>query len=123
MTVESAAEAVVQAQLDAYNARNVEALLQVYAEDAELYEHPSTLLAKGAAALRERFSARLREPDLHAQLLNRMVMGSTVIDHERVTRNFPEGKGTLDMIMVYEVRAGRIARAWAMSGEKKLHHP
>ncbi len=120
MSGASSPEAVVQAQLDAYNARDVEALLRVYAEDAELYEHPSTLLARGTATLRERFAIRFREPDLHAKLLNRMVMGNTVIDHERVTRNFPEGRGTIEMIMVYEVQGGRIVRAWAMSGAKTL---
>ncbi|WP_237153401.1 hypothetical protein [Oryzibacter oryziterrae] len=41
-------EAVVAAQLLAYNAKDLEALLSLYAEDAEQYEHPNTLLAKGA---------------------------------------------------------------------------
>ena len=113
-------EAVIARQLDAYNARDLEGLMGIYADDAELYEHPATLLAKGSAALRERFAVRFREPDLHAQLLSRVVMGSTVIDHERVTRNFPEGRGSLEMIMIYEVQHGRIARAWAMSGARRL---
>ena len=38
-------------------------------------------------------------------------MGDWVIDHERITRNFPEGRGTLEMLRVYEVRAGLIRRA------------
>jgi hypothetical protein len=33
-------------------------------------------------------------------------MGHTVIDHERIHRTFPEGTGTLEMIMIYE-GAGR----------------
>jgi hypothetical protein len=37
-------EAVVQAQLDAYNARDLEALLAIYAHDAEVYEHPAKLV-------------------------------------------------------------------------------
>lgn len=110
----------VQRQLDAYNAKDVEALLRIYADDAELYEHPSTLLAKGTAALRERFAIRFKEPNLRAALLHRIVAGDTVIDHERITRDFPEGPGTIELTMIYEVKAGRITRAWTIVGPKVL---
>lgn len=116
----SHAEAVVQRQLDAYNARDIDALLAIYADDAQLFEHPSTLIAQGTAALRERFSLRFQESNLHAALLQRIVMGQIVIDHERINRRFAEGSGTLEMVMIYEVRDGRIARAWSMTGAKHL---
>lgn len=111
---------VVQRQLDAYNARDVDAMLAIYADDAELYEHPLTLLAKGSSALRERFAARFREPNLHAQLLNRIATADTVIDHELVTRTFPEGPGTQELTMIYEVKTGRITRAWTILGSKTV---
>jgi hypothetical protein len=113
-------EAVVQCQLDAYNARDLDALIATYADDVQMFEHPATLLASGAAALRERMAVRLQEPDLHAVLLNRMVMGNRVVDHERVTRTFPEGTGQIDMLMIYEVEHERIARAWVMAGSRTL---
>jgi len=113
-------ETVVQRQLDAYNARNLDALVAVYADDAQLFEHPSTLLAAGSAALRERFAPRLREPNLRARLLQRIVMRAMVIDHEQITRDFPEGQGTLEMVMIYEVRGGRIATAWSLPGVKTV---
>jgi putative hydrolase of HD superfamily len=47
-------------------------------------------------------------------------MGSIVVDHERVTRNFPEGKGTIEMLCVYEVIDGLIARASFAIGAKAL---
>jgi hypothetical protein len=47
-------------------------------------------------------------------------LGSTVIDHEEVTRTFPEGTGTLEMVAIYQVIAGRIARAWFLFGTKTL---
>lgn len=115
---EDQAAEVVQRQLDAYNAKDIEALLAIYADDAQLFEHPVTSLAAGTGQLRERFAARFREPNLHAQLLNRMVMGAFVVDHERVTRTFPEGPGTIELIMIYEVKGGRIARAWSIVGER-----
>jgi hypothetical protein len=113
-------EAVVQRQLDAYNARDVDALLAIYADDAQTFEHPSTLIATGTAALRERFLLRFEEPNLHAQLLSRIVMGNRVVDHEVVTRTFPEGMGTIELIMIYEVQGDRISKAWLMPGPKVL---
>lgn len=112
--------AVVQRQLDAYNARDIGALLAIYAEEAELYEHPAKLLAKGTAALRERFTVRFQEPNLHATLLTRIAQGNLVIDHEKVMRTFPEGPGSIELIMIYEVTSGRISRAWTIAGPKTL---
>lgn len=116
----NSAETVVQRQLEAYNARDIEALLATYAEDAELYEHPTRLLARGSAALRERFSSRFLEPNLHATLLKRILLGKKVVDYENVTRTFPEGTGSLEIVMIYEVEAGRITRAWTLLGTKVL---
>lgn len=112
--------AVVQRQLDAYNAHDVDALLATYAEDAEHFAHPEQLIARGHDQLRERFTARFAEPNLHAQLIHRCVMGTKVIDHEIVTRTFPEGPGTLELVAIYEVQHGKIAKAWFISGAKTL---
>ena len=112
---------VVQAQLDAYNAKDVEALLRAYAPDAEQFTLHGALLAKGHEQLRSRYLTRFAEPDLHARLISRIVVGSVVIDAELVTRNFPEGLGTLEMLCIYEVVNGRIQRASFATGTKVLH--
>lgn len=114
-------EAVVQKQLDAYNAHDLDALMTAYADDARLFEHPATLLASGAVQLRERFALRLQEPNLHAHLSRRIVMGRFVVDHERVTRTFPEGPGTLELVATYEVLDGQIINAWFLTGPKTMH--
>jgi len=114
------AEALVQRQLDAYNARDIEALMATYATDAKQFEYPAKLLATGADAIRERFVVRFTESNLHAALLDRVVMGNVVIDHERVTRTFPEGPGQIELICIYEVQNGRIARATFLPGPKTL---
>lgn len=116
-------ESVVQRQLDAYNAKDVEAWLATYAPDAQQFELHGAPLATGHAAMRERMVPRFAEPDLHARLLSRTVMGHIVVDHERVTRNFPEGTGSLEMLCVYEVVDGRIRRASFALGAKRLHAP
>lgn len=112
--------AVVQRQLDAYNARDVDALLATYAADAQQFEHPGKLLASGAAQIRERLALRFQEPNLHARLLQRVVMGNIVIDHELVTRSFPEGTGTVTMVAIYEVVDGKIASASVQVSDKRL---
>ena len=113
---------IVQRQLDAYNAHNVDALMAIYSDDIQHFEFPSTLVASGAAQVRERLRIRLQEPDLHARLVNRIAMGNLVIDQEVITRNFPEpeGIGTVELIAMYEVQGERIVQAWFRFGEKRL---
>lgn len=113
-------QAVVQRQLDAYNARDIETLLATYAPDAEQYALHGAMLAKGHDAMRQRFAERFREPDLHARLLSRTLIGDVVADHEVITRNFPEGLGTLEMLCLYEVRDGLIRKATFVSGAKTM---
>ena len=113
-------EAVVQAQLVAYNARDIEAFAATYAPDIQLFEHPARLLASGLSQFKERYTARFKEPNLHAALLKRIVMGNVVIDHERVTRTFPEGSGVQEAIAIYEVQGGLITRVWFVIGTKTL---
>jgi len=113
-------ESVVEAQLAAYNAHDLSAFLATYAEDAQLFEHPSKLLASGMAQLRERYAARFAEPNLQAVVTKRIVMGNLVVDHEMVTRTFPEGPGAQEAIAMYEVRGTLITRVWFISGAKTL---
>lgn len=112
--------AVVQAQLDAYNAKDIDALMATYAPDAQQFTLHGPLLAAGSDAIRPRYLARFTEPDLHARLLSRTVLGNIVSDLEVVTRNFPEGKGTVEMLCIYEVVDGRIARASFATGVTTL---
>lgn len=112
--------AVVQAQLDAFNAKDIDALMRSYAPDAEQFALHGERLASGHEELRPRYLARFAEPDLHARLLSRTVMGNFVTDLELITRNFPEGLGTLEMLCIYEVIDGRIRRASFAPGAMTL---
>jgi putative hydrolase of HD superfamily len=116
----SDAERVVQEQLDAYNARDIERFMRCWADDCQYYAFPSTRLADGAAQIRERHLERFSEPNLHGKLVQRIVVGNTVIDQEVVTRTFAEGKGEIDVVAIYEIEAGRIASAWFKMGAPRL---
>jgi putative hydrolase of HD superfamily len=104
-------EAVVQQQLSAYNAHDLDAWLATYASDAQQFEHPAKLLASGHAEIRARAAARFEEPNLHARLIKRAVMGNVVIDYEAVTRTFPDGPGHVELVCIYTVREGKIQDA------------
>ena len=46
---------------------------------------------------------------LHAELVNRMVLGNKVIDHERITGLAPQ---PVEAAVVFEVNAGLIHKVW-----------
>ena len=113
----------VQKQLEAYNARDIDAFIIWWSDDCRYYSFPANLLASGSAAIRERHVERFREPDLHGELLTRVVVGNVVVDHETVQRNFPEGRGEVDVLCIYDVEDGKIVKAWFKMGERRLHSP
>ena len=58
----TSAEVIVQRQLEACNARVVDALLATYAQDAHEFEFPGRLLASGQAQVRARVERMLADP-------------------------------------------------------------
>lgn len=113
----------VQGQLEAYNACDIDTFMQFWAGDCQYYAFPDELLANGAAEIRERHIVRFKEPNLQGKLLKRMAVGTMVIDQEVVTRTFPEGPGEVDVIAIYEIDKGKIAKAWFKMGQPRLHAP
>lgn len=77
---------VVQRQVNAYNARNMEAFITTYSSDAKLFQCPNQLLASGREEIRKRYERLFSGTrPLHAQILQRISAGRTVIDQERST--------------------------------------
>lgn len=105
---------VVQAQLDAYNARDIDAFMATFHPQAELFSiGDPTPRASGREAVRAIYADLFeRSPGLHSELVNRMVIGNRVLDHERITGR--EGGEVLEIVMLYEVEDGAIRRAWAI---------
>lgn len=113
--------ALVQRQLDAYNDKNIDGWLNTYAKDAKQFNLHGECFATGHEEMRKRIAVRFEEPDLNARLLNRMVMDNIVVDHEVITRNFPEGKGEIEMLCVYEIENGLIKTASFSVGQPKVY--
>lgn len=107
----SEVERVVQVQLDAYNARDIDAFAATYADDIRIYDHPDRLRFAGIDELRARYGEAFKSgPDVRATISKRIVQGNFVIDHEHVTGR-PDGVD-IDAVAIYEVREGRIQAVW-----------
>ena len=111
----------VQRQLDAYNAKDIDGWLSTYAKDAKQFNLHGECLATGHEEMRKRIAIRFEEPDLNARLLSRIVMENVVVDHEVITRNFPEGKGEIEMLCVYEIAGGLIKTASFSVGQPNVY--
>ena len=96
-------------QLAAYNAHHLDAFLAPYAEDVEIYDLDSNKLqVKGKAAMRQEYAFLSTATILHCNLLNRMVHGNFVIDHEEIITQ----KGSFRGVAIYEVKNGKIIKVW-----------
>ncbi|NVN18605.1 steroid delta-isomerase [Muricauda sp. HICW] len=101
------AESVVQEQLGAYNERDIDAFAGTYTQDVELYQFPKKLNVKGIAKLKQQYGTFFENtPDLKGEIVNRIVIGNKVIDHESVTVNGSVFKA----IAIYEVVDGEITK-------------
>jgi hypothetical protein len=109
-------EAAVQQQLDAYNARDINRFLEVYAQDVQVFRPPAPEPSMvGRDALGQFHSSqRFNLPKLHAELKGRLVLGKTVVDHERVSgiRDVP-----FEVAVAYEVIDGLIRKVWFFPAE------
>ncbi len=100
---------LVQAQLDAYNAQDLDAYCAFYSDDVVVADLNGAVTTQGGAAYRERYAGAFAQfPQNRAELLGRMVVGDTVIDHERVIRG-PDGP-VFEVAAIYTFDGDKIAR-------------
>lgn len=103
----SEVEAIVQKNLDAYNARDIDAFMEDYSDSVKLYGYPNTLQTDGKEAMRKSYAIWFEHtPDLKAVVKKRIVIGNKVIDEEQVTAN---GK-LFEAVAIYEVENGKIVK-------------
>ncbi len=105
------AAAPVQRQLDAYNAHDLERFVAEYTDDVEVFRMPGHVLAlSGKAAFAAHYAKnRFNLPNLHARLVNRIVSGDMVVDHEQIS-GLPEQ--TMTAVAVYKVVGDKIRMVW-----------
>ena len=103
-------EAVIDRLIEAYNRGDAKAFAAVFAPDAAIFSYPGTVMQQGAAAIEAEY-ARVFErfPGGEVQTTHRVVVGSRVVDLERVTRR--EGGEAAEVLTIYTVENDRITRA------------
>jgi imidazolonepropionase-like amidohydrolase len=102
-------EMLAQQQLNAYNAHDLEAFLAPYAEDVEIFGFPSKLQMKGKNEMRKAYEFVTKTPKLFCKLLNRIVQGNIVIDHEEV---WGFGNKPFYGVAIYVIENGKISKVY-----------
>jgi imidazolonepropionase-like amidohydrolase len=106
------AEEIVQAQVEAYAARDLEAFVATYSPEIQLWRHPSgELIAEGHQAMRETYGPLFEQsPGLGIHIEQRTTLGEFVIDLELVSGL--RGGPPLRAVAIYQVEDGLIRRVW-----------
>jgi len=100
---------VAQGQLDAYNRQDLDLHCAFFADDVVVADLNGQVTIRGIEAYRAKYTQVFSDfPQNRAELVNRIVVGNTVVDHERVSRT--PGAGTFQVIAIYTIADGRIAR-------------
>ena len=102
---------LVQQQLNAYNAHDLEAFLAPYADDIELYTTNGKLQMKGKENMRKQYAFITKMPNLYCRLVNRIVAGNTVIDHEEIWLG-TNSSNLLYAAAVYLIEKGKISKVY-----------
>ena len=101
--------AIAQAQLDAYNAQDLEKYVTYFTQDCVISGLNGTPTETSRDALQARYAKAFAQfPQNKAELKSRVAVGNTVVDHELVIRS-PGGE-QFEIIAIYTFRDGLISR-------------
>ena len=105
LVAEVSPEYLAEEQLKGYNSRDIEAFLKPFADDVKVYNFPNNLRYEGKEQMRKGYAGFFANtPDLHCEILKRIVFKDKVIDHELVTANGRQFKA----VAIYTVKNGKI---------------
>lgn len=114
---EHTSEELSRAQLEAYNNGDLEAFLKPYSDSVKIYNFPNTLIGKGKRDMRKNYGNMFELlADLHCTLVNRMVSGNTVIDHESVV--FHKDQPPMEAFASYKIANGKIQEVYFIRPDK-----
>ncbi|WP_109302723.1 nuclear transport factor 2 family protein [Aquimarina sp. AU474] len=103
------AEKIVQEQLEAYNARNIDDFVNTFSDTVKAYDYPTKLNMDGKEQLQKIFSGFFSQtPDLHCEIKNRIVIGNMVIDEEFVTAN----GDNFSAVALYKINGDKIDKMY-----------
>ncbi len=108
---------VVDAQLEAYRARDLAGFLSHYADDASVVMFDGTVLFATKEVMREAYGKLFTDsPDLQVAIASRMAAGEFVVDEEHLSGfHFGDMPTEMAALAVYRVVNGRIAKLMLLS--------
>jgi hypothetical protein len=108
---------IVDAQIAAYRARDVERFLSYYADDAAVVMFDGTTMFADKRAMREQYGKLFADsPDLHVTIAGRLASQEFVVDEEHLSGfHFPGLPTEMTAIAVYRVTDGKIAKLMLLS--------
>ncbi|MGO9965099.1 MAG: nuclear transport factor 2 family protein [Acidimicrobiales bacterium] len=103
---------VVDAQIEAYRAKDVERFLWHYADDVSVVLFDGAPMFKDKEVMRKQYGQLFADsPDLRVTIANRATAGEFVVDEEHLTGAHFEGMPTeMTALCIYRVVKGKIAR-------------
>jgi uncharacterized protein (TIGR02246 family) len=103
---------VVDAQVDAYFARDLERFVACYASDAVITNAAGEVLAEGHDGIRGMYAGLFENsPQLAGRVVSRIAVGGFVADHEEIEGfNLPDMPTSVQAIAVYQVGKEKIER-------------
>lgn len=116
-TAEKTAFDVVRAQVEAFNARDLDAFLATYSREAEVTGVAATPIA-GAADLRAFYADRFGDAGVRCTIETYVLFGDRwVVARESIANS----TGTTDTVAIFEVRDDVIVRAAMLKAEPVPH--
>lgn len=113
----SSVVAPVKLQLKGYNNRDIDTFAKAFSDTVKVYRQPGVLSYQGKEELRKRYGQMFANtPELHCEVVNRLIAGNVVIDHEKVRRS--KGQPRFDAIAVYRVKGNEIVEITFISPDK-----
>ncbi len=100
---------VAAAQLEAYNAQDLDAFCSFFADDIVVADLNGAENLHGMEAYRARYAGVFgQHPENRVELLGRLAVRNVVVDHEKVMRS-PDA-APFEVLAIYTLRDGKIAR-------------
>jgi hypothetical protein len=105
-------ESVGQSRIEACNRRDLEALVGLYAPDAQIYEPPDRLRDSGIEQIRQTYARRFASaPGVKITVVQRMTQGNFVVERQIETGATGSQESAL---VISEIREGKIVRVWTL---------
>lgn len=108
---ETQAAQLAQKQLEGYNKKDIDLFLEPYSDSVKVYTFPDVLRYTGKEKMRDLYSSMFQSmPNLHCDVVNRIVYGNTVIDREKIT-GLSDNIET-NALVIYTIENGKISRVF-----------